>query len=52
MTNVNRWLHAIHQVTGSMSMCHGEPSERDLQAWRESLERVAREIREEMRDAP
>lgn len=42
--DLNRWHHAVHQVTGSMALRFNKATAADLQRWAEMLRAVAEEM--------
>jgi endogenous inhibitor of DNA gyrase (YacG/DUF329 family) len=44
MIDLNRWHHAIHQVTGNMALLFNRAAADDLESWARMLRAVADEM--------
>ena len=42
--DLNKWHHAIHQVTGGMALHFNEATTADLKRWAKALREVAEEM--------
>jgi endogenous inhibitor of DNA gyrase (YacG/DUF329 family) len=45
--DLNRWHHAVHQVTGAMAVRFNKAGAEDLRCWAEELHRIAAEMEAE-----
>jgi hypothetical protein len=42
--DLNKWHHAIHQVTGDMALCFNKATAADLERWAKMLRDVAEKM--------
>ena len=47
--DLNKWHHAVHQVTGYMALRFNKGTAADLERWAKMLREVAEEMRTEAR---
>jgi endogenous inhibitor of DNA gyrase (YacG/DUF329 family) len=45
--DLNRWHHAVHQVSGAMALRFNKATPADLAEWAEMLRKIATEMEQE-----